>query len=143
MRWALILSSLALAVCAGCTSQACRPCGPGFLGNILIPQGIAGVDFRDACYEHDACYSTDCPRKACDTQFRDHMLCDCECSTHPTLCRMRAWQWYWLTRLGGGPGYVQSQMQRGCECECCAECEPVDEAAPTASDGEIPAPAID
>jgi hypothetical protein len=143
MRWALLLSSLALASCAGCTQQACRPCGPGFLGNILIPQGIAGVDFRNACREHDACYGSGCPRKECDVQFRDHMLCDCECSTHPTLCRMRAWQWYLLTRIGGGPGYGPTN---GGDCECCCDnvgdsIEATTGVAPT--DDEIAMPAIE
>ncbi len=121
MRSALLLSMLALAVCAGCTSQACRPCGPGFLGNKLIPQRIADVDFRDACYQHDHCYGTDCPRKQCDVNFRDEMLCACQCSSHPALCRMQAWKWYWLTRVGGGPAHRISQRDRTDQCECCEE----------------------
>lgn len=115
----LLLAVLANAL--GCTSQACRPCGPGFLGNVFVPQGIAGVDFRDACRQHDHCYGTDCPRKECDVTFRDNMLCACECSTHPTLCKMRAWEWFLITRIGGGPGYGPTECDGSCDCCCCDE----------------------
>jgi hypothetical protein len=88
------------------------------LGNSFIPQGVAGADFRDTCREHDACYSTDCPRKDCDANFRDNLLCDCQCATHPTLCKLRAWNWYLVTRLAGAPAYWQAQRDR---CDCCCE----------------------
>jgi hypothetical protein len=138
MRLALVVVSLAVLSCAGCTSQACRPCGPGFLGNIFVAQGFADVDFRDACRAHDHCYTTDCPRKDCDVQFREDMLGACECSSHPALCRLRAWRWYWQVRLGGGLGYWQSQMERGCDCggsDCCPTLHSADDLIE-----DIPAP---
>ena len=121
MRANLLLCALLLASLTGCMSQQqLRPCGPGFLGNILIPQGFVGVDFRPACRRHDNCYMTDSPRKACDQRFLNDMLGACNCSPLPCLCRLRAYQWYWQVRLFGGPGYQESQRMRhdcgGCGC---------------------------
>jgi hypothetical protein len=111
------LLALTLTACAG--DQTCRPCGPGYLNNALVPQGCAGADFRDACRAHDQCYGTDCPRECCDQQFYEELCAACECSEHPALCRLRAWHWYVQVRLLGGPGYQQSQAMRcdGCGCE--------------------------
>jgi hypothetical protein len=126
MRATLILCALTLACSVGCSSnQLARPCGPGYLGNILIPQGFCGADFRPACRQHDRCYSSNCPRKACDDRFLDDMLGACQCSNMPGLCRLRAYQWYWQVRLLGWPGYLESQQQRGgCGggCQACGPC---------------------
>jgi hypothetical protein len=128
MRANLLLAALMLAGLTGCTDQVLRPCGPGYLGNILIPQGFIGVDFRPACRRHDNCYGSNCPRKACDDRFLNDMLGACECSPLPGLCKLKAYQWYWQVRLFGGPGYSSSQRQRarcggGCGGQCgCGQC---------------------
>lgn len=102
--------------------DAYRPCGPGILNNALVPQGFAGVDQRDACWQHDRCYESPCAsRLQCDQQFRDNMLCNCECSPHPQLCRMRAWMWYGEVRLWGRSAYRSAQRSPACCCESCQE----------------------
>lgn len=105
---------LLLASCVfGCASQnSFRPCGPGCLGNALIPQEFHGADFRPACKCHDRCYLTPgSSRQACDEHFRDHMLRACECSQAPLLCRLRAQQWYWQVKLLGQIPYAQAQAE--------------------------------
>ena len=81
-----------------------RPCGPGnsFGGNRLVGQGYYGVDFRPTCSTHDACLASGAPRAYCDRQFYKHMNCVCESSTHPFLCRMKAFEYFAAARLFGG-----------------------------------------
>lgn len=133
--WArFAFTALAAACLTGCISNpGYRPCGPGFLNNMFVPQGAAGVDFRRACQHHDDCYGAGCDRKACDDQFLNEMLGACECSHAPCLCRLKAWQWYWQVRLLGGMSYGdQSCGNPGCRrchppgsCQnqnCCESC---------------------
>lgn len=35
-----------------------RPCGSGWVQNLLLPQGFGRADFRPCCLAHDACYGT-------------------------------------------------------------------------------------
>ncbi len=132
-----ILALIAMLICSisGCASGTLdRPCGPGYLGNIFVPQGYLRADFRNACYGHDACYATPCAnRTACDDQFLDDMNCACECSSHPGLCRLRAKRWYWQVRLFGGTGYRQAQRNACCDCGKCSR-----EGEPPVVVGEIP-----
>jgi hypothetical protein len=130
MRATTLLCALAIASLTGCSAdQQLRPCGPGYLGNLLVPQGFVGADFRPACRQHDRCYASNCSRKACDDQFFNDMLGACQCSRASGLCRLKAYQWYWQVRLLGGPGYQSSQRERahcgsgcGCNCGCCDAC---------------------
>lgn len=86
-----------------------RPCGPPGLG-WAIPQGVAGANFRAACYRHDACYSTPgLSRRQCDRQFLRGMQCACRSSRHPVLCRMTARTMFVVTRLFGGPAFRASR----------------------------------
>lgn len=119
MRIALAWIALLICCVSGCANgQVNRPCGPGYLGNIFVPQGFLGADFRDACHRHDACYaSPGTDRAACDLQFLEDMNCACECSSHPALCRMRARHWYRQVRLFGGPGFRQAQRDAECGCD--------------------------
>jgi hypothetical protein len=128
--WARWTCAALAAVClTGCVSNpSYRPCGPGYLNNIFVPQGFAGTDFRRACQKHDDCYEAGCDRKACDDRFYNDMLGACECSDAPCLCRLRAWQWYVQVRLFGGFGYGATCGNPGCpRCRsqgdgCCAPC---------------------
>lgn len=81
-----------------------RPCGPGntFGGNKLIGQGYYGADFRPTCATHDACLASGTSRRHCDRQFYKNMNCACERSTHPFLCRMKAFEYFAAARLFGG-----------------------------------------
>ena len=133
LRLSAGLLMLAVVSSVGCTSQQCRPCGPGYLGNILVPQGFLGADFHDACYGHDACYATPgSDRLCCDQQFHQDMVDACECSSHPVLCRLRAKQWYWQVRAHGRRSFRVAQRE-GAACACC-DCnsaeEVVSDAAP-------------
>ena len=116
-----------VAVCSltGCCSLSqYRPCGPGIFNNVIVPQGFAGVDFRAACARHDSCYGI-CghPRKQCDDRFLQELQSACGCSRLPTLCRMRAAQWYSQVRLFGGGGYGQMQGQNCPDCGGCCACD--------------------
>ncbi len=116
MRYTLLLIALLASALTGCAGgNPNRPCGPGYLGNVLVPQRFLDVDFRDACHGHDACYA--CPgsdQKSCDVQFLNDMNCACRCSSHPTVCRLRAKQWYWQVRLFGGSGFRKAQRGNNC-----------------------------
>lgn len=84
-----------------------RPCGAGnsWGGNRLIGQQFFGVDFRPSCATHDACLASGVPRYQCDRQFLANMNCACGSSSHPFLCRMKAFQFYAGARVFGGLYY--------------------------------------
>jgi len=110
-----VLTFMALVMLAGHTAhadQSSRPCGPGILSNILIPQGFVGADFRPACRQHDACYASGCTRRQCDDAFKANLFRACAGSKRPMACRMKAMQWYWQVRLLGGRPYRVSQRGR-------------------------------
>jgi hypothetical protein len=90
-----------------------RPCGPDSIKGplrLLIPQGAFGADFRPACRSHDACYDTPyANRAACDRQFLESMLCACENSRHPVLCRMLARSMYRATSKHGEESFRSAQ----------------------------------
>jgi hypothetical protein len=71
-----------------------RPCGPGTRRNLIrlfIPQGFAGADFKPACRQHDNCYELKgADKAACDAAMYAQMLCACENSRRPRLCRLTA-----------------------------------------------------
>lgn len=123
------LAALAAVCLTGCISNpGYRPCGPGYLNNLMVPQSFTGVDFRPSCQKHDNCYASGCDRKACDERFLNDMLGACQCSHAPCLCRLRAWQWYAQVRLFGGVGYNDGQRGRGgspgnCRCQPQSGCQ--------------------
>jgi hypothetical protein len=90
-----------------------RPCGPDSLKGplrLLIPQGAFGADFRQACRRHDACYDTPgASRAACDARFLDDMLCSCDSSRHPALCRMTARIMHRATAKNGAEAFRSAQ----------------------------------
>jgi len=90
-----------------------RPCGPDSLTGPLrklVPQGVAGADFRPACVRHDACYDTYGANKvACDRKYLREMQCACKNSRRPILCRFTARVMYAVTRRGGDRAYEDAQ----------------------------------
>lgn len=125
----MVLASVAMSGCANDQALlSTRPCGPGYLDNAFVPQGFVGADFRPACRQHDLCYMNGRDRKECDLEFRDDMLKACECSDHPTLCRLKACQWYLQVRVLGGLPYLQSLPDGGSStCGCSDAQADVDE----------------
>jgi len=62
-------------------------CGPGKIGDWIIPDFPGGYNFNECCKEHDKCYEEErkapCPSKEkCDTAFRDCMMSYCD-TFHP------------------------------------------------------------
>jgi hypothetical protein len=90
-----------------------RPCGPDSVTGplrLLIPQGAFGADFRPACRSHDACYDTPgADRDACDSRYLRAVLCACEQSRHPVLCRMVARSMHRVTHRHGEESFRSAQ----------------------------------
>lgn len=88
------LTVLLLGAPSTATAVDPRPCGPARMTSplkFLIPQGIAGADFRPACRRHDACYDTaGANRHACDRQFQRDLIAACDRSRCPLFCRFVA-----------------------------------------------------
>jgi len=108
MRWVLLATIFLAANSAaaqdwgGCPPW--RPCGGQntFGGNLWMPQGFYGVDFRPACARHDECLANPYnSRLGCDQQFLAGMYDACDCSPHPLLCRHKARMYYFGTRAFG------------------------------------------
>lgn len=90
----------------GSCGQGNRPCGPGGLANLLIPQGFLGADFRPACRRHDSCYLNHTTgRYECDRQFFADLNCACNDSLLPGLCRLQARLYYRAVRRSGEQYY--------------------------------------
>lgn len=113
----LLFSVLAVVVLGNVCSAAdtnSRPCGPdGLQGPLryLIPQGVAGADFRPACRRHDACYGVPgADRNQCDKRFLRDMQCACNNSRHPVRCRITARLMYTATRVGAGRVFEVAQV---------------------------------
>ncbi|MBA3314556.1 MAG: phospholipase [Planctomycetota bacterium] len=85
------------------------PCGPRGL-EWAVPQGFAGADFRPACARHDHCYTIPgTSRRVCDRRFHRELLCACDNSRRPILCRLTANTMGVVTKLFGGPAFRGSQ----------------------------------
>ena len=118
MRQAFVGIIVLVGLWMASSSQAqsdCRPCGPESLKGpmrLLIPQGAAGVDFRVSCKAHDECYVTaGADRSACDCQFLDSMLKQCEKSRNPRRCRRVAKIMYRSVRKYGDKAFQESQPE--------------------------------
>lgn len=108
--------AITILVATAAVSVACAqdcPCGPaGKDGPLtrLIPQEFKGADFRPACRAHDACYdSPGADKRCCDARFLDDLICACNQSTHPVLCRIVARNMARATRWGGGKAFQRAQ----------------------------------
>ena len=113
VKWAfLILATLFIKADLQAQGSRChdRPCGPDSIPpalRFLIPQGVAGADFRGACRAHDRCYAKGSGRckSDCDCEFLHNMLRECNGSRNPRRCRRRAKCMYRLVRNFGGSSF--------------------------------------
>ncbi len=82
-------------------------CGPGTIGNILVPDGIPGLyNFNSCCQDHDDCYAEqELSRLECDVEFRECMFAHCETRRLERCCRFFARVYYNAVRLGGALFY--------------------------------------
>ena len=105
MKYSLIFLIL-ISLSTVTIGQEWRPCGPGQIGNQLIPQGHAGADFRSACVRHDAQYDKHTmTRKQADRRFLNEMLGSCSNSSQPVRCRIVARFMYRVVRIVAGPAW--------------------------------------
>ena len=109
-----IVAALGVATHAADPYLQSRPCGPDSLKGplrLLVPQGAFGADFRPACRSHDACYDTlGANRADCDARYLQSMLCACEQSRHPILCRMAARAMHRATAKHGEESFRSAQL---------------------------------
>ena len=89
-------------------------CGPGGVGDWLVPDTMWGLSVRDACRQHDHDYrfgngSSDEHRKQCDTRMRLNMLmivnAQSKTKTFKALRHMRVNTYYFWVRVAGGRAY--------------------------------------
>ena len=85
-------------------------CGPGPIGDLLIPDGIPGIyDFSDACGCHDECYETAGKTKVeCDMQFHENMYKSCK---GDPLCESIAEKYFSAVRDKGERFYDKAQSK--------------------------------
>ena len=57
--------------------QATTACGPGGVGDQLVPDSGPWFNFPAACANHDACYGAQRGQQYCDQGFRDDMYAHC------------------------------------------------------------------
>ena len=111
--FSLIGIAIMVAFTGSSVAQGARPCGPEAMRGplrFLIPQGVAGADFRPACRRHDACYDTlGVNRAACDRRYHRAMQCACDQSRHPLFCRFVARVMYKVTSRRGTRAFVRAQ----------------------------------
>ena len=112
-----LLAAFALAAPAGASAQspaelapsvaeaqeATTACGPGGVGDQLVPDSGPWFNFTAACANHDACYGAQMGQPECDNAFRDDMYA--HCATRPWyqrgLCRSTANVYYDAVRRFG------------------------------------------
>jgi hypothetical protein len=112
-----LLAALALAAPAGASAkspsdlapsvaeaqEATTACGPGGVGDQLVPDSGPWFNFTAACANHDACYAAQQGQLNCDNWFRDDMYA--HCATRPWyqrgLCRSTANVYYDAVRRFG------------------------------------------
>jgi hypothetical protein len=57
--------------------RAVTACGPGGVGDRLVPDRGPWFAFGAACASHDACYAAQLGRGHCDERFRDELQAHC------------------------------------------------------------------
>jgi len=89
-------------------------CGPGGVGDWLVPDTMWGLWVGDACRQHDHDYrfgngSSDEHRKQCDTRMRLNMLmivnAQSKTKTFKALRHVRVNTYYFWVRVAGGGSY--------------------------------------
>lgn len=89
-------------------------CGPGGMGDWLVPDTVYGLSIRDACRIHDTYYrhwniSNEKARKMADRIFKNNMLRIVKEKTNNQvlfrLRRRRCKTYYKMVRFAGGPAF--------------------------------------
>ena len=83
--------------------QATTACGPGGVGDQLVPDSGPWFNFTAACANHDACYGAQLGQAYCDSRFRDDMYAHCATRVwyQRALCRSTADVYYQAVRQFG------------------------------------------
>jgi Prokaryotic phospholipase A2 len=83
--------------------QATTACGPGGVGDQLVPDSGPWFNFTAACANHDACYGAQRGQLYCDQGFRDDMYAHCATRVwyQRGLCRGTANVYYDAVRRFG------------------------------------------
>jgi len=93
-------------------------CGPGGIGDILVPDRIYGLDVSDACRIHDWYYRfhpSNSPdgRLEADSIFKNNLLRIVKAKSKNKIIRWlrvrRCRTYYSLVRFGGGPAYYEDR----------------------------------
>ena len=92
-----------LAPSAAEAQQATTACGPGGVGDQLVPDSGPWFNFTAACAAHDACYGAQLGQAYCDDRFRDDMYAHCATRVwyQRGLCRNTANVYYEAVRQFG------------------------------------------
>ncbi len=100
---AVAQSPAALAPSAAEAQQATTACGPGGVGDQLVPDSGPWFNFTAACAAHDACYGAQLGQAYCDSRFRDDMYAHCATRVwyQRGLCRNTANAYYEVVRRFG------------------------------------------
>ena len=89
-------------------------CGPGGIGDLLVPDTVYGLSIKPACQVHDwdnrhAKQASKKHRKSCDKRFKKNMFIIVDYNTSGWLLRRlrftRCRTYYHMVRLFGGPAY--------------------------------------
>jgi hypothetical protein len=83
--------------------QATTACGPGGVGDQLVPDSGPWFNFTAACANHDACYGAQLGQANCDSHFREDMYAHCATRVwyQRALCRSTADVYYQAVRQFG------------------------------------------
>jgi hypothetical protein len=83
--------------------EATTACGPGGVGDQLVPDSGPWFNFTAACARHDACYGAQLGQANCDRRFRDDMYAHCATRVwyQRGLCRNTANVYYEAVRRFG------------------------------------------
>ena len=83
--------------------QATTACGPGGVGDQLVPDSGPWFNFTAACANHDGCYGAQLGQAYCDSRFRDDMYAHCATRVwyQRALCRNTANVYYEAVRQFG------------------------------------------
>ena len=100
-------------------------CGPGKLGDFIIPDKPGGYDFSKCCRRHDDCYSgknkqCDKDKEQCDEEFYQCMkrVCDIYHLANRECYKFASMYWYYVDKYGQGS--FQGARDKG---SCGNQCE--------------------
>ena len=96
-------------------------CGPGPLGDLIIPDTPGGYDFSECCQKHDDCYGKECDKTKtqCDDEFYNCMkrVCDYRHLSSRECYNMASRYWDAVDRFGEG------SFEDAREEEPCKQCD--------------------